>query len=335
MSSKLDKGTITLIIFIIAATLLSAAQSVVTTGLADIMVDFGASSTTAQWIYSSFLLVLGVMIPTSAYITRRFKVRTILLTSLGLFFLASVIAYLAPTIEVLIFARVLQAIGSGVLLPITQIVIFKIVPEEKWQVYMGLFGFIIGIAPALAPTLGGIVIDAYSWREIFLIFAAITLVLMAIAAIVVKFEFETSDYSLDVLSLILCIVGCTGLLVGFSNISGNGLTVDLTNKNTKIKAIINDDTKVSCINQTFFLEAFNNFKEDIAKELGFPSEVKIIAGAGDNAAAAIGTGTVGDAMCNISLGTSGTIFITNNNCTIISTNAIQYGFCATRQNLRC
>lgn len=50
------------------------------------------------------------------------------------------------------------------------------------------------------------------------------------------------------------------------NISGNDLTVDLTNKNTKIKAIINDDTKVSCINQTFFLEAFNNFKEDIAKE---------------------------------------------------------------------
>lgn len=77
MNVKLDKGTVTLIIFIIAATVLSAAQSVVTTGLADIMVDFGASSTTAQWIYSSFLLVLGVMIPTSAYITRRFKVRTL------------------------------------------------------------------------------------------------------------------------------------------------------------------------------------------------------------------------------------------------------------------
>ena len=79
------------------------------------------------------------MIPTSAYITRRFKVKTILLTSLGLFCAASIIAYVAPTIEVLIFARVLQAIGSGILLPITQIVIFKIIPEEKWQVYMSLF----------------------------------------------------------------------------------------------------------------------------------------------------------------------------------------------------
>ena len=225
MNVKLDKGTVTLIIFIIAATVLSAAQSVVTTGLADIMVDFGASSTTAQWIYSSFLLVLGVMIPTSAYITRRFKVKTILLTSLGLFCAASIIAYVAPTIEVLIFARVLQAIGSGILLPITQIVIFKIIPEEKWQVYMGLFGFIVGIAPALAPTLGGVVIDAFSWREIFLIFAAIAFVLMVIAAIVVKFEFETSDYPLDFASLILCVVACVGIMLGFSNIAEYGASI--------------------------------------------------------------------------------------------------------------
>lgn len=73
---------------------------------------------------------------------------------------------------------------------------------------MGLFGFIVGIAPALAPTLGGVVIDAFSWREIFLIFTVIAFVLMVIAAIVVKFEFETSDYPLDFASLILCVVAC-------------------------------------------------------------------------------------------------------------------------------
>ena len=157
MNVKLDRGMSTLIIFIIAAAILSAAQSVVTTGLADIMIDFQISSTTAQWIYSSFLLVLGVMIPLSAYFTRRFKVKTILLSSLILFLIGSIIAFIAPNIEVLILARVIQAIGSGILLPITQIVLFKVIPEEKWQVYMGLFGFIIGIAPALAPTawLGG------------------------------------------------------------------------------------------------------------------------------------------------------------------------------------
>ena len=89
MNTKVDRGMSTLIIFIIAVAILSAAQSVVTTGLADIMIDFKISSTMAQWIYSSFLLVLGVMIPLSAYLTRRFKVKTILIFALSLFLIGS------------------------------------------------------------------------------------------------------------------------------------------------------------------------------------------------------------------------------------------------------
>ena len=216
------KETVTLIIFIIATTLLSTAQSIVTTGLAGIMADFYVSSTTAQWVYSSFLLVLGVMIPTSAFIARRFNIRTIIVSCLGLFLVGSILAYIAPTIEVLIFARVIQAVGSGILLPITQIVLLKIIPVEKWQVYMGLFGFIIGIAPALAPTVGGVIIDSVGWREIFLLFAVITFVLMVISVIGVKLEFETSDYSLDISSLFLCVVACVGIMLGFSNIAANG-----------------------------------------------------------------------------------------------------------------
>lgn len=222
MNENIDRGMSTLIIFIIAAAILSAAQSVVTTGIAGIMADFHISSTTAQWIYSSFLLVLGVMIPLSAFFTRRFKVKTILISSLTLFLIGSVIAYFAPNIEVLILARVVQAIGSGILLPITQIVLFKVIPEEKWQVYMGLFGFIIGIAPALAPTAGGFIIDTVGWRSIFLIFAAMIAVLILVAAIVVKLEFETGPYPLDISSLILCVLACVGIMFGFTNIAENG-----------------------------------------------------------------------------------------------------------------
>ena len=222
MNENLDGGKSTLIIFIIAAAILSAAQSVVTTGIAGIMADFHISSTTAQWIYSSFLLVLGVMIPLSAFFTRRFKVKTILLASLSLFFIGSIIAYIAPNIEVLILARVIQAIGSGILLPITQIVLVKVIPEEKWQVYMGLFGFIIGIAPALAPTAGGFIIDSVGWRAIFLVFAAIIAVVILAASVVVKLEFETGHYPLDISSLILCVLACVGIMFGFTNIAENG-----------------------------------------------------------------------------------------------------------------
>ena len=222
---KLTKEYITLIIFLIATTFLSTSQTVVTTGLTGIMADFHVSSTTAQWIYSSFLLVLGVMIPTSAFIARRFKIRKIIVYSLILFLIGSIISYVAPSIYVLILGRVIQAVGAGILLPITQIVILRIIPKEKWQMFMGLFGFIIGIAPALAPTIGGFIIDTAGWRPIFLIFSIITLVLIIISAIGVKLEFETSDYSLDMASLILCTVACVGIMFGFSNIAGHGFSL--------------------------------------------------------------------------------------------------------------
>ena len=219
MNRNLDRGKTTSIVFIIAAAILSAAQSVVTTGIANIMADFNISSTTAQWIYSSFLLVLGVMIPLSAFFMRRFKVKLILIFSLTLFLIGSLIAFIAPNIEVLVLARVIQACGSGILLPITQIVLFKVIPEEKWQVYMGLFGFIIGIAPALAPTAGGVIIDSVGWRSIFLIFAAAIFVLILVSSVLVKLEFETGDYPLDIASLILCVLSCVGIMFGFTNIA--------------------------------------------------------------------------------------------------------------------
>ena len=219
---KLTKEYITLIIFIIATTFLSTSQTVVTTGLTEIMADFHVSSTSAQWIYSSFLLVLGVMIPISAFVARRFKIRKIIVYSLIFFLIGSIISYIAPSLYVLILGRVIQAVGAGILLPITQIVILKIIPKEKWQMYMGLFGFIIGIAPALAPTLGGFIIDSTGWREIFLICSIITFVLIIISAIGVKLEFETSDYSLDIASLVLCVLACVGIMFGFSNMAAHG-----------------------------------------------------------------------------------------------------------------
>jgi EmrB/QacA subfamily drug resistance transporter len=141
---------------------------------------------------------------------------------LALFLIGSILAYFAPNIEVLILARVIQACGSGILLPITQIVLFKVIPEEKWQVYMGLFGFIIGIAPALAPTAGGFIIDSVGWRSIFLIFAIMIAVLILVAAVVVKLEFETGPYPLDIASLILSVLACVGIMFGFSNVAQNG-----------------------------------------------------------------------------------------------------------------
>ena len=100
------------------------------------MNDFHILSTTAQWVYSSFLLMLGVMIPLSAFIIRRFKLKTMYISSLIIFILGSLLSFVSPNIDILILSRVIQGFACGILLPVTQIVLFKVVPEEKWQIYI-------------------------------------------------------------------------------------------------------------------------------------------------------------------------------------------------------
>ena len=207
-----------------AVTLIS--QSIVTTSLPYYMADFSISSAMVQWTYSVFLLVIGVMIPLTAYITKRFRIKTIMTTSLVLFIIGSVLCFLSTSFEVLIVGRILEAMGTGILMPIGQILIFKIMPEEKWGFFMGLMGFLVGIVPAMGPTMGGIIIDLYNWRVIFEFLAMITFVILILAVLFANFELETQDYPLDFPSLILSILFCAGLMIGFSNIAeyGVGLT---------------------------------------------------------------------------------------------------------------
>lgn len=219
MKFENKNGLITLVILILASAVTLISQSIVTTSLPYYMEDFTISSATVQWTYSVFLLVLGVMIPPTAYITKRFKIKKILITSLILFIIGSLLCFLSTSFEMLILGRILEAMGTGILMPIGQILIFRIMPEEKWGFFMGLMGFLVGIVPAMGPTIGGIIIDLYNWRVIFEFLAIITFMILILAVLFANFELETQDYPLDFASLILSILFCSGLMIGFSNIA--------------------------------------------------------------------------------------------------------------------
>ena len=224
MAFENKTGLITLIIVILASAVTLISQSIVTTSLPYYMQDFSVSSATVQWIYSVFLLVMGVMIPPTAYITKRFKIKTILTTSLILFIIGSLLCFLSTSFEILIVGRILESIGTGILIPIGQILIFRIMPEEKWGFYMGLMGFLIGIVPAMGPTIGGIIVDLFNWRVIFEFLAIMAFVILILAIFFANFELETEDYPLDFASLILSVLFCAGIMAGFSNIAEFGFS---------------------------------------------------------------------------------------------------------------
>ena len=224
MNIKSNKKIQLLVLFIIATSLLTVAQSIITTGVVYLMSDFSVSSAQAQWSYSVFLLVVGVMIPLSAFISRRFTARSLFFFSLIIFLLGSVICYFSTSLIVLIIGRILQAIGNSIIMPYVQILLLRITPEEKWQTYMGVYGLVIAIAPVIGSFLGGFVITLYGWRELFSFFTISTIILIALGLIFVKDNTPTEDYPLDCLSVVLSIVGCAGVMLGFTNVADYGFT---------------------------------------------------------------------------------------------------------------
>ncbi len=224
MNIKLDNKMQLLVLFTLTTSLVTIAQGIITTGVVYLMSDFSVSSTQAQWSYSAFLLVVGVMIPLSAFISRRFNAKTIFFFSLIMFLLGSAICYFSTSMTMLIIGRVIQAMGNGVLMPYVQILLLRIIPEEKWQTYIGLYGLVIAIAPVVGSFIGGFVITLYGWRALFSFFAISSIILMVLGLILVKDNTPTQDYPLDYLSVLLSVLGCGGVMLGFTNVADYGFT---------------------------------------------------------------------------------------------------------------
>ena len=220
MFENIEKSQLKVIfIFLVASSVFATSQSIVTTALVHIMNDFNVSSAMAQWSYSIFLLTLGVVIPLNAFISRRFRAKTVFLFSALSFIAGSLLCYFSFDIVTLILGRILQAMAYGIIMPYTQIILLKIAPEEEWQMYMSIYGISIAFTPVLGMILGGYIIDFYGWKNIFSIFIVLAVIILIMGLMLIKIDFDTQDYPFDILSAVLSFIGCFGVIFGFSNVA--------------------------------------------------------------------------------------------------------------------
>ena len=200
-------------------------QLQLSSALPTIVGDFGISVTTGQWLTSIFQLVMGVMVPLTAYLTRRFSTRQIVIASMAVFTIGSVFAWLGPTFILVLFGRLLEAVGTGVMWPVLQITVFSIYPLSRRGVAMGTVGMAMSVAPAIGPTLGGLQTDMNGWRSIFLTLTVIGVISLLLAVFGLR-DFGTRDTSAkaDFFSVGLSIFGFGGLMFGFTNIEAYPFT---------------------------------------------------------------------------------------------------------------
>ena len=193
--------------------------------LPTIVSDFGISVTTGQWLTSVFQLVMGVMVPLTAYLTRRFSTRQIVIASMAVFTLGSVFAWLGSSFVLVLIGRLLEAVGTGVMWPVLQITVFSIYPLSRRGMAMGTVGMAMSVAPAIGPTLGGVQTDLNGWRSIFLTLTVIGVISLFLAIFGLR-NFGTRDASAkaDFFSVGLSIFGFGGLMFGFTNIESYPFT---------------------------------------------------------------------------------------------------------------
>ncbi|PFA69206.1 MFS transporter [Bacillus sp. AFS015802] len=191
-------------------------ETLLSTALPSIMNDFGLKENKVQWLTTAFLLTNGVMIPVSAYLIERFSTRMLFLSAIGLFGLGTLLAALSQSFSMLLLGRVVQAAGSGIMLPLIMTIILTVIPRGKRGRMMGWAGIVISFGPAIGPTLSGLLLEYFSWRALFFIVVPIVAVVMVLAFVYVRNVTKLTRPRIDILSIFLSSLGFGGLLYGFS-----------------------------------------------------------------------------------------------------------------------
>ena len=189
--------------------------TVVNLGLASMQRDFGTVDG-VEWVVTAYLAAVGIAQMASGWTADRFGRKNGFLAALVIFTVASVLCAAAPSLVLLVAARVLQGIGGGLLMPVAMAMIYELFePEERGRA-LGIFGIAVMAAPAVGPVLGGGLVESVGWRWLFLINVPIGLVGIPFAMRVLRDSGLRDRRRLDRVGLALTSLGLTLLMVGLS-----------------------------------------------------------------------------------------------------------------------
>lgn len=184
--------------------------------LTNIMEQYSITAGVAQWLTTGYLLVLAILVPISALLMKWFTTRQLVIGGLVISLVGALLAAISPNFALLMVGRLVQAVGTGILIPVMMSVLLIIFPIHKRGVVMGIMGLVITLGPAMGPTLSGVIISTLSWPFIFW-FSAIFYVVLAICAIIkIVNVTEITKPKIDIFSIVTSTFGFGGIIFALS-----------------------------------------------------------------------------------------------------------------------
>ena len=202
-------------------------ENLVNMALVSIMAEYGVDSVTAQWLVTGYMIVATVVVTCMAFLYRRFHVRTLFFGAAGLSIVGSAMGLVAPSFELLLVARLVQAVGTGIFIPLMMNTILVVTPKNKLGTYLSVGGCMITFGPAFAPVVCGALVTAFGWHSIFVVPIAAMVVLTVLGFFYMK-NLETHEAHLDVLSVLLSAVALTVLSFGLTQLTTDGVLAAAT-----------------------------------------------------------------------------------------------------------
>lgn len=192
--------------------------------LTNIMDDFGVSAASAAWLTTGYLLVLAVLVPLSSYLVRWFTTRQLVVAAVMFAVIGSLMAALAPNFAVLLAGRFVQALATGIILPLMFSVVMLIFPVQKRGAVMGIVGIILTAGPALGPSIAGLIVSSLSWRYIFWIMVVVYALVIVLALSKVDNVSNVTRPKIDLLSLIASTFGFGGVVFTLATLAEQSIT---------------------------------------------------------------------------------------------------------------
>lgn len=217
-----EQRNIIVAVMLISAFIAILNQTLLNTALPAIMHGLNIDENTSQWLVTGFMLVNGIMIPLTAYFMDRVPSRKLYIIAMGMFLIGSITAALAPNFMTLMIARVIQAMGAGIIMPLSQFTMFSLFPKDRRGFAMGLSGLVIQFAPAIGPTLSGLLVDHFSWRAPLYVVVVVAIIGYVFGMKYMRNFSDTRHVVLDKFSVVLSTFGFGLMLYSFSMAGSQG-----------------------------------------------------------------------------------------------------------------
>jgi DHA2 family lincomycin resistance protein-like MFS transporter len=205
-----------------AAFLATFNETYLNIAFAPIMSDLGVEVFTVQWLATAYMLGAAVMIPVSAFLYRSVPTRALFRATLGFLIAGSVVGALAPSFPLLLAGRILQAIGTGLLIPVGMNITLEVAPREKIGAYMGVIGAMTTLGPSISVITAGALLSFANWHLLLWIFAALSLLCFAFGSFLLGDIASLSRPRLDLPSVALIGAALAGILYGLSTAFSGG-----------------------------------------------------------------------------------------------------------------